>query len=144
MSNTGFAPFTTTIDKTNRILHQIEDAFGWPRERRNQSYAALRGVLHALRDRLTVEEAAQLGAQLPMLVRGIYYEGWDPTRVPVKMHREEFLRRVRQEFPYDVVGGVEQVLRTVLAALRRHITDGEWADIKSTMPKDLVTALSQE
>jgi len=123
MSNTGFAPFTTTLDKTNRMLHEIEDALGWPRDRRNQSYAALRAVLHALRDRLTVEEAAQLGAQLPMLVRGIYYEGWDPTRAPVKMRRDEFFDRVRQEF-------------------RRRVTEGEWADIVSTMPKDLASALS--
>jgi uncharacterized protein (DUF2267 family) len=78
MSDTGFAPFSTTVDKTNKILHEIEDALGWPRKRRNQSYAALCGVLHAVRDRLTVEKAAQFGAQLPMLVRGIYYEGWDP------------------------------------------------------------------
>jgi uncharacterized protein (DUF2267 family) len=142
MSNTGFAPFTTTLDKTNRMLHEIEDALGWPRDRRNQSYAALRAVLHALRDRLTVEEAAQLGAQLPMLVRGIYYEGWDPTRVPVKMHRDEFFDRVRQEFPYDVPGGVEAVTRVVLETLRRRVTDGEWADIVSTMPKDLAATLS--
>jgi uncharacterized protein (DUF2267 family) len=142
MSNTGFAPFTTTLDKTNRMLHEIEDALGWPRDRRNQSYAALRAVLHALRDRLTVEEAAQLGAQLPMLVRGIYYEGWDPTRVPVKMHRDEFFDRVRQEFPHDVPGGVEAVTRVVLETLRRRVTDGEWADIVSTMPKDLAATLS--
>ncbi|HEY0453980.1 DUF2267 domain-containing protein [Actinophytocola sp.] len=141
MSDTGFASFTTTIDKTNHILHEIETAFGWPRDRRNQSYAALRGVLHALRDRLTVEEAAQLGAQLPMLVRGIYYEGWDPSRVPLKMHRDEFLQRVRKEFPYDVVGGVESVVRTVLDVLRQHVTDGEWADVKAAMPKDLATTL---
>jgi uncharacterized protein (DUF2267 family) len=143
MSNTGFAPFTTTVDKTNKILHEIEDALGWPRMRRNQSYAALRGVLHAVRDRLTIEEAAQFGAQLPMLVRGIYYEGWDPTRVPVKMHRDEFLRHVRQEFPYDVPDGIDAVVRTVLGTLRHHITDGEWADIRSAMPKDLATLLPQ-
>lgn len=143
MSNTGFAPFTTTVDKTNKILREIEDALGWPRTRRNQSYAALRGVLHAVRDRLTIEEAAQFGAQLPMLVRGIYYEGWDPARVPVKMHRDEFLRHVRQEFPYDVPDGIDAVVRTVLGALRQHITDGEWADIRSAMPKDLATVLPQ-
>src|SRR3979409_1993907 len=97
MSNTGFAPFTTTVDKTNRILHEIEEAFGWPKERRNQSYAALRGVLHALRDRLTVEEAAQFGAQLPMLVRGLYYEGWDPSKTPVKLRRDEFVGRFARE-----------------------------------------------
>jgi uncharacterized protein (DUF2267 family) len=33
-------------------------------------------MLHALRDRLPPEIAVHLSAQLPMLVRGIYYEGW--------------------------------------------------------------------
>src|SRR3979409_215181 len=125
MSNTGFAPFTTTVDKTNRILHEIEEAFGWPKERRNQSYAALRGVLHALRDRLTVEETAQLAAQLPMLVRGLYYEGWDPTSVPMKLSREEFLERVRRDFPYDVRGGMQPLVGTVLKALQLYGTEGE-------------------
>jgi uncharacterized protein (DUF2267 family) len=141
VANTGFVPFDTTVDKTNRILRQIEDTFGWPKERRNQSYAALRAVLHALRDRLIVEEAAQLAAQLPMLVRGIYYEGWDPARVPVKMHHAGFLERVRQEFPYEVPGGIAAVVQTTVRVLRQHITEGEWADVKSLMPKDLATAL---
>jgi uncharacterized protein (DUF2267 family) len=52
--------------------------------KRNQSYSALRAVLHALRDRLTVAETAHLSAQLPMLIRGIYFKGWDPTKVPVR------------------------------------------------------------
>lgn len=58
MGDKGFTSFKTTEDKTNRLLHQIEEAYGWPKERRNQSYAALRAVLHAVRDRLTVEETA--------------------------------------------------------------------------------------
>jgi uncharacterized protein (DUF2267 family) len=139
----GETLFTTTIDKTHRILHEIEDSLGWPRDRRQQSYAALRAVLHALRDRLTVEEAAQLGAQLPMLVRGIYYEGWDPTGMPVKAHRDEFLRRVREQFHYDVPGGVEVVVRAVLGVLRRHVSAGEWANVLAALPQDLV-ALAQE
>jgi uncharacterized protein (DUF2267 family) len=95
---------------------------GWPKERRNQSYAALRAVLHTLRDRLTVEEAAQLSAQLPMLIRGIYFEGWDPTDVPVKVHREEFLERVERQFPYEVEGGTELLVQRVLRALQIHVT----------------------
>jgi uncharacterized protein (DUF2267 family) len=141
MSQTGFAPFTTTVDKTNHILHQIEDAYGWSQSRRNQSYGALRASLHALRDRLAVDEAAQLAAQLPMLVRGIYYEGWDPSRVPIRMNREQFVQRVRQEFRYEVDGGMERLVRTVINALRPQISDGEWHDVRAVMPKDLVTVL---
>jgi uncharacterized protein (DUF2267 family) len=141
MSETGFSSFKTTEDKTNRILREIEEAYGWPPERRNQSYAALRAVLHALRDRLPVNEAAQLGAQLPMLVRGIYYTGWDPAEVPKKMNRDEFMQRVRESFRYEIDGDTEQLVSTVLQALRHYITDGEWDDVKSVMPKELASAL---
>jgi len=140
MAQTGFTSFNTTVDKTNHLLHEIEESFGWPKDRRNQSYAALRGLLHALRDRLTVEEAAQLGAQLPMLVRGIYYEGWDPSKVPVKMDRDEFLQRVRREFPYSIDSDIEAVVRAVLLALRHHVTEGEWDDIRASLPKNLAVA----
>jgi hypothetical protein len=61
-------------------------------------------VLQTLRDRLTVEEAAQLAAQLPMLVRGLYYEGWNPTVVPVDMDSADFLARVQAAFGYESEG----------------------------------------
>lgn len=138
---TGYHSFDTTVDKTNRLLKEIEQQYGWPKERRNQSYAALRGVLHALRDRMTVEETAQFAAQLPMLVRGLFYEGWDPTNVPVKMGREDFLNRVRQEFPYEVQGGTPDLVTTVVQALKLYGTEGEWEHIKSSMPKELATVV---
>lgn len=137
MSETGYATFDTTIEKTNQVLKQIEEAYGWPKQRRQQSYDALRAVLHALRDRLPVQEAADLGAQLPMLMRGLYYEGWNPARVPVKMHRDEFLERVRREFSFEVEGGTEVLVKRVLHAVQRFVTPGEWGDIESTLPKDL-------
>jgi uncharacterized protein (DUF2267 family) len=142
MSQTGYAAFDTTVDKTNQVLKDIEEAYGWPKERRQQSYDALRVVLHALRDRLPVQEAADLGAQLPMLIRGLYYEGWDPSRVPVKMHREEFLDRVRREYPFQVEGGTALLVKRVLHAVQRYATPGEWNDIESTLPKDLASVLA--
>ncbi len=141
MPDTGYSSFDTTVDKTNHILKDIEQTFGWPKQRRNQSYAALRAVLHALRDRLTVEESAQFAAQLPMLIRGIFYHAWDPSRVPVKMNREEFLQRVQQEFPYQVEGGAERLVRVVLQALKHHVTEGEWEDVRSSVPRDLASLL---
>jgi uncharacterized protein (DUF2267 family) len=141
MGETGLSTFDTTVEKTNHVLHDIEQAYGWPKDRRNQSYAALRATLHALRDRLTVDVTAQLAAQLPVLIRGIYYDGWDPGAVPVKMSREDFLARVRRDFPYTIEGDIPGLVDTVLQILRRHISDGEWDDMKSTLPKDLATAL---
>jgi uncharacterized protein (DUF2267 family) len=141
MSDAGYSTFTTTVDKTNHVLNEIEQAYGWPKERRNQSYAALRAVLHALRDRLTVDEAAQLSAQLPMLVRGIYFAGWDPSKVPVKMKKQEFLERIQREFPYEVDGGLEPLVQNVLRALKGHVSEGEWEDIRSSMPQELAAIL---
>jgi uncharacterized protein (DUF2267 family) len=142
MTTTGLPAFDATVEKTNHVLHSVEEAYGWPHDRRPQSYDAVRSVLHALRDRLTVQEASDLAAQLPMLLRGVYYEGWQPSKVPVRMHRAEFLERVRAEYRYEVDGGTEQLVQTVLDSLRLHITEGEWEDVKATLPKDLVEILS--
>lgn len=73
MSMTGLEVFDATTQKTNEWLDEI--MFELALEERHTAYAALRGTLHALRDRLPLEETAHLGAQLPMLVRGFYYEG---------------------------------------------------------------------
>ncbi|MFV2103186.1 DUF2267 domain-containing protein [Micromonospora sp. LOL_024] len=127
----------SSMDKTNLILKDIEQAYGWPKAQRNQSYAALRTVLHLLRDRMPVQESVEFSAQLPMVVRGIYFEGWQPQDVPIKLNRDDFLYEVRQGFPYDVAGGPERIVRVVLDVLRRHITQGEWDDVKTTMPADL-------
>jgi uncharacterized protein (DUF2267 family) len=140
LSQTGFAPFTSTVDTTNHVLHEIENAYGWPPTRRTQAYAALRAVLHALRDRLTVDEATKFAAQLPILIRGIYYDGWVPSRVPVQMDREQFVRRVRLDFRYQVDGGMERVVRTVVRALEPHVSGGEWKHVKSAMPSHLAVA----
>jgi len=60
--------FGTTLQKTNLLLKQLGDTLHW--DDHHKAYHGLRAVLHALRDRLPVPEAAHLGAQLPMLVRG--------------------------------------------------------------------------
>ncbi|WP_308298741.1 DUF2267 domain-containing protein [Streptomyces sp. GESEQ-35] len=98
-------------------------------------------VLHPLRDRLPVETAVQFGAQLPTIVRGIYYDGWKPAETPVKMSNEEFFARVRSEFPYAVEGGSEKLVRTVLKSLERHVSAGEWQHLKSRVPNSFAALL---
>ncbi|MZF87700.1 DUF2267 domain-containing protein [Streptomyces sp. SID5643] len=141
MVDTGLSSFDTMVDKANRLLRDVEEAFEWPKERRKQSYAALRAVLHPLRDRLPVETAVQFGAQLPTLVRGVYYDGWRPADTPVKMSNEEFFARVRSEFPYAVEGGDEKLVRTVLKTLERHVSAGEWQHLTSRVPNSFAALL---
>jgi uncharacterized protein (DUF2267 family) len=98
----------------------------------------VRVVLHALRDRLTVEEVAALGAQLPMLVRGFYYAGWHPSGKPERRHnREEFLAEVGAAFRDDRGVDPEQVTRAVFQVLARHVTAGEIAGVKHLLPSEL-------
>jgi uncharacterized protein (DUF2267 family) len=137
MSATGLDVFDTTLQKTNSWLKSLMQELDW--ENRHRAYLALRATLHALRDRLTIEEVAQFGAQLPMLVRGFYYEGWDPTDKPLKIrHREEFLARIAQ--PFVSAGDSvhpEPVARAVFAVLEQRVSDGEIEDVKHILPAEL-------
>jgi uncharacterized protein (DUF2267 family) len=62
-------------------------------------------------------------------------------QVPVKMTREEFLGRVRREFPFEVEGGAGLLVERVAQAIRRYVTEGEWEGIRSTLPRELAEIL---
>jgi uncharacterized protein (DUF2267 family) len=141
MSITGLAVFDETIHKTNIWLKDIGQTLDCDRQR---SYQALRAVLHCLRDRLIVDEAAHLGEQLPMLVRGIYYEGWRPAGKPEKIRsREEFLSRISANLaqspiePEEAARAAEEAARAVFQVLENHITPGEALDVLDELPQDI-------
>ncbi len=132
MSATGPRPFDSTLQLTNTWLNELAEEMKWAD--RALCYHALRAVLHALRDRLTVGEVAALGAQLPMLVRGFYYEGWQPRDQPRKARKpEEFLAEVGSVCQ----GEPERVTRAVLRLLLRHVSAGEIHGIKHVLPLEL-------
>ena len=136
MSMTGLDVFDATLQKTNIWLKDIMQELGW--EDRHKAYVSLRTTLHALRDRLTLEETAQFGAQLPMLIRGLYYEGWTPTGKPDKVrHKADFLASIRAYFQDDWDVEPEEVARAVLHVITTHVSAGEIEDIKLLLPKEL-------
>lgn len=137
MSTTGLDVFDSTLQKTNSWLNDIMQELGWEGERQ-RAYLALRSVLHALRDRLTVEEALDLGAQLPMLVRGFYYEGWKTAGKPLKeRHRADFLAHITHDFRNDKRMDSEAIARAVFTVIARHASAGEIEDIKRILPAEL-------
>ena len=129
--------FETTMQKTQVWLNDLMAELDWD-DKPHKAYLALRTVLHALRDRLTVEEAVQLGAQLPMLIRGFYYEGWTLKGKPHKeRHQEDFLDHIKKAFNKDVTVNPQQVCRAVFRVLVRHTSEGEIEDVKHMLPKEL-------
>jgi uncharacterized protein (DUF2267 family) len=134
MSTTGLAVFDDTIHKTNTWLKDIGQTLGCDRHR---SYQALRAVLHCLRDRLIVDEAAHLGDQLPMLVRGIYYEAWRPSGKPEKIRsREVFLARIAANLATAPIEP-EEAARAVFQVLENHIAPGEALHVIDELPQDI-------
>jgi uncharacterized protein (DUF2267 family) len=128
--------FGQTMEKTHLWLVAVMKELHWTDE--HKAYLALRAVLHTLRDRLTVEEAADLAAQLPMLVRGLYFEGWNPRGKPVKeRHEEGFFYHVMTYFNFDEKIEPREVVRAVFAVIRTHVSIGEIDDIKHILPGEL-------
>jgi uncharacterized protein (DUF2267 family) len=100
---------------------------------------ALRAGLQALRDRLSADQAAQLSAQLPLIIRGMFFEGWDPSDTPLRIrHRAEFLALVRDKYAPREDVPAEDILRSVFRVLDKHIAPGEVGHLMVTLPEELV------
>jgi uncharacterized protein (DUF2267 family) len=103
---------------------------------------ALRAGLQALRDRLSVEEAAQLAAQMPLLIRGMFFEGWHPHGKPLKIrHEAEFLALVRTYYAPREDAPAADIVTALFRVLSRHISAGEITDVVLSLPKDLADVL---
>lgn len=136
MSDTRVAALDHTVQQTNAWLkalaeeHHLGD--------RPHAYAALRAVLHALRDRLTPEQAVHLGEQFPLLVRGLYYAGWRPAGKPdIERRLDEFEAHVARELPPGFPVDAGTAARAVFALLWREIDLDETAKAVSELPKAL-------
>jgi uncharacterized protein (DUF2267 family) len=96
-------------------------------------------VLHEIRDRLPMPQTAHLGAQLPTLLRGVYYDGWSPSTKGSKEHREEFLLKVAAELEPGLNLSAEAVATCVFRVISEKVDVGEVRQIVQTMPKDMQT-----
>jgi uncharacterized protein (DUF2267 family) len=103
---------------------------------------ALRAGLQALRDRLSVEEAAQLSAQMPLLIRGMFFEGWQPSGKPLRIrHEAEFLTLVRSYYAPREDAPASDIVAALFRVLASHISTGEITDVVLSLPKDLASVL---
>jgi uncharacterized protein (DUF2267 family) len=134
---TGLDTFDKTVQESNLWLKDVMERLNT--YDRHHAYSTLRAVLHALRDRIGPENAAHLGAQLPMLLRGLFYEGWDPTGKPTKeRHETAFLAHIARELPRAAgPGEIEAGALAVLDVLSKHIDRGAAVKLAAILPQDL-------
>lgn len=134
MSFTGVDSLDHSVDKANAWLADI--AAGFETDDRRLAYRVLRAWLHCLRDRLSVEVAAHFAAQLPELLRGVFFDGWNPSRVPQRYDRAEYVTRFAHEARVrdsDVV----KAAAIVTAVARRHMSDGVVTQSLELLPATL-------
>ena len=133
MSDTHVAALEHSIQQTNIWLKKLAETenFG----DRHHAYSALRAVLHVLRDRLIPEQAVHLGAQLPIVLRGVFYEGWRISGTPTRERTvEDFVAQVdaqlSPQFPLDA----KSATRAVFNLLWTELDPGETAKIVESLP----------
>jgi uncharacterized protein (DUF2267 family) len=137
---TGLDVFDRGMQKSNEWLKELERHLGV--DDRRYAYRVLRGYFHVLRDRLPIDEAAQLAAQLPHPLRGVFYEGWDPSRTPLTYRdRDTFLSRLAEAA--QLAGPTEASVAAEAATrvLADRISGGEIDDILSVLPSAVRTVL---
>jgi uncharacterized protein (DUF2267 family) len=143
MTTTRVDVIDRSVEKAHIWINDLAEELGT--EDNHEAYRVLRAFLHALRDHLPVDETAALAAQLPIFVRGVFYEGWDPSGTPERARDlDSFLTRIASEA--RLAGETEASFAATAAnrVLSRHISAGEAGSVLHVLPEHLREFLGSE
>jgi len=125
-----------SVQLTHIWVNAVEARLG--RDNKPRAFRLLKAVLHAVRDWLPINEAADFGAQLPTYLRGIFYEGWRPATTPVTARdKTAFIRRIGRQFHNDPLDDPDEAVAAVFDVIADRITAGEIADVRQSLPAEL-------
>lgn len=127
--------FDPAVESARKWVVEIAENLDLPSAEDPRALRALRAGLHAIRARLPMNEVIDLGAQLPTLIRGIYYEGLSAHHEPARIRTvAQMLERVRTELGTEQRLQPVDVLRAAIHVLVEHVSSGEIRDVVSTLP----------
>src|SRR6516162_7354191 len=133
---TGLDVFDSTVQQTNLWLKDLMARI--PTTDRHYAYRLLRATLHTFRDRIGPENAVHFGAQLPMLIRGFYYEGWQPNKPQTKTrHLDNFLDAIEEEAGLSFGSDVQSKVKAVFATVADKIDAHEMEKLRKVLPAEL-------
>jgi len=136
MSARGLEVFDSTWQKAHEWVNELRERLDWSSDR--DTLRLLRVTLHQIRDRIPVNETAQLSAQLPIMIRGMYFEGWQPHLVPLADRRAVDVINAIEHHIGDVMDyrGQQDII-TVFKLLNARISRGQVNDIRHNLPEDI-------
>ena len=104
-----------------------------------------RAVFRSLRELLTLEENFQLIAQLPIILKGLYVEGWAPQKKNKKRSKKlddfyldvikEEGAKARKDFTTE--DEIKKGVNAVFTVLRMYISEGQMKDAKAVVPDEI-------
>lgn len=145
MSNSSASKVSKRVSVFARTAHKSQE---WIREMQKElkwvsgdnAYHLLRAVLQSLRDQMSIHEAAHFAAQLPILLRGTFYEGWNPQISELCGDtKDEFLKSVKTKMgplgtpKFELESGVLVALNVI----KKHISAGEMKDLTGMVEPSL-------
>lgn len=136
MSAQGLEVIDHTVQLTHQWINDLQDRLGWDSSR--DALRLMRATLVQVRDHLGHDELAQLSAQMPLLIRGMFYEGWSPAHTPVQERSVgEFLTPIEAKLG-DVAGwrGAQDIT-AVFETLNAKISAGEIDDVRAGLPESV-------
>ncbi|WP_454622095.1 DUF2267 domain-containing protein [Bradyrhizobium cenepequi] len=135
MSATGLEVFDRTIHLTNSWLDEIMETL--PRDRQ-LAWHALGAVLRTIRDRVPIELAAHLGAQLPLMVRGTYYDRFRPSDAPQSWRSaEQFLSIITAELSSTRPVSATDAALAVFQVLNHYVDPGQVEKVRHALPEEV-------
>ncbi len=129
--------FQTTLNQSAVWINELMDSYAFRDE--NEAFVLLRATLKSLRDRIGAGEAYHLATQLPALLRGYYFEGWNPHKNPSTDRTPyDFLTSVRAHLGthhdnIDLELAVPEALRITF----EKIDQGEAEDVRQNLPREI-------
>lgn len=135
MSATRLDVFDRTIHLTNVWLDEIMTTL--PRDRQ-LAWHALGAVLRTVRDRVPLNLAVHLDAQLPLLVRGTYFEQWRPSDTPRTWRTaEEFLALVSAQMSSVKPVNSADAARAVFRVVNHHVDPDQAEKVRHSLPEEV-------
>ena len=135
MSVNGLDVFDRTLHTTNAWLKELSEELDVDR---HAAWKVLSVVLHKLRDRLPVDLSAHLGSQLPLLIRGVYYDQYQPAKQPNRCSSlDEFIDDVGAWLTDAHSIDPRRAIEAVCRVLSRHLAPGQVEKVRANLPKAL-------